>query len=105
MGTVFEKEMEVVECSLEDIPQMKESSLSVGGHLDGKRIGLDIGGSDIKVSAVKDGEVLSSEEIVWLPKLNEDINYHYDFFSRKATPPQIISARRIAEARISHAFH
>ena len=80
MSTVFEKEMEVVECNYENIPQMKSSSLSVGGHLKGRRIGFDVGGSDIKVSAVKNGEVLSSEEIVWLPKLNEDINYHYDFF-------------------------
>ena len=79
MGTVFEKEMEVIECTLEDIPQMKTSSLAVGGHLEGKRIGLDIGGSDIKVSAVKNGEVISSEEIVWLPKMNKDINYHYDY--------------------------
>ena len=80
MGTVFERKMEVVECTYENIPQMKSSSLAVGGHLEGRRIGFDVGGSDIKVSAVKDGEVLSSEEIVWLPKLNEDINYHYDFF-------------------------
>lgn len=80
MSTVFEKEMEVVECSSESIPEMKESSLSVGGHLEGRRIGFDVGGSDIKVSAVKDGKVLSSEEIVWLPKLTEDVNYHYEFF-------------------------
>ena len=80
MGTVFEKEMEVVECSYDDIPQIKASSLSIGGHLEGRRIGFDVGGSDIKVSAIKDGEVLNSEEIVWLPKLNEDINYHYDYF-------------------------
>ena len=80
MSTVFEKEMEVVECDYDNIPKMKSSSVPVGGHLDGKRIGFDVGGSDIKVSAVKDGEVISSEEIVWLPKLNEDINYHYDYF-------------------------
>ena len=80
MSTVFEKEMEVVECDYDNIPKMKSSSVPVGGHLDGKRIGFDVGGSDIKVSAVKDGEVLSSEEIVWLPKLNEDINYHYEYF-------------------------
>lgn len=80
MSTVFEKKMEVIECSYKDIPHMKTSSLSVGGHLKGRRIGFDVGGSDIKVSAVKDGKVLSSEEIVWLPKLNEDINYHYGFF-------------------------
>ena len=80
MSTVFEKEMEVVECDYDNIPKMKSSSVPVGGHLDGKRIGFDVGGSDIKVSAVKDGEVISSEEIVWLPKLNEDINYHYEYF-------------------------
>ena len=80
MSTVFERQMEVVECTYATLPQMKSSSLSVGGHLEGRRIGFDVGGSDIKVSAVKDGEVLSSEEIVWLPKLNEDINYHYEYF-------------------------
>ena len=80
MSTVFEKEMEVIECDYDNIPKEKTSSLSVGGHLEGRRIGFDVGGSDIKVSAVKDGNVLSSEEIVWLPKLNEDINYHYEYF-------------------------
>ena len=80
MGTVFEKEMEVIECTYDNIPQMKSSSVPVGGHLEGNRIGLDVGGSDLKVSAVKNGEVISSEEIVWLPKLNEDINYHYEYF-------------------------
>lgn len=80
MSTVFEKEMEVIECNFDNIPQEKSSSLSVGGHLKGRRIGFDVGGSDIKVSAVLDGEVISSEEIVWLPKLNEDVNYHYDYF-------------------------
>lgn len=80
MSTVFEKDMEIIECTYENIPESKSTSLSVGGHLEGRRIGFDVGGSDIKVSAVKDGNVLFSEEIVWLPKLNEDINYHYDFF-------------------------
>ena len=80
MSTVFEKEMEVVERSYDNIPQTRSSSLPIGGHLQGRRIGFDVGGSDIKVSAVRDGEVISSEEIVWLPKLNEDISYHYEFF-------------------------
>lgn len=80
MSTVFEKEMEVIECTYDNIPEEKASSLSVGGHLEGRRIGFDVGGSDIKVSAVLNEEVLSSEEIVWLPKLNEDINYHYEYF-------------------------
>ena len=77
-STTFEREVEVVECTLDTIPQEVASSEEAGGHLDGRRIGFDAGGSDIKVSAVVNGEVISSEEIVWLPKLNEDINYHYD---------------------------
>ena len=77
-STTFEREVEVEERTLEDIPEEVVSSESAGGHLEGKRIGFDAGGSDIKVSAVVDGEVISSKEIVWLPKLNEDINYHYE---------------------------
>lgn len=76
--TVFEREVEVIECTLESIPNEVVSSDAAGGHLDGRRIGFDAGGSDIKISAVKDGEVLSSEEITWLPKLHEDIEYHYE---------------------------
>jgi len=32
----------------------------------------------MKVCAVKDGEVLYAEEVVWLPKLKDDPNYHYE---------------------------
>ena len=48
----------------------------MGGYVDGCRIGFDAGGSDMKVSAVVDGEVIYSEEIVWLPKVNTDPDYH-----------------------------
>jgi len=77
-STTFEQEVKVIEKSYDSIPAERPCSDHAGGHLDGKRIGFDAGGSDIKVSAVVDGKVVSSEEIVWLPKLNEDINYHYE---------------------------
>ena len=51
---------------------------SIGGNLDGCRIGFDAGGSDRKVSAVIDGECVYSEEVVWFPKLQTDPQYHYD---------------------------
>ncbi len=79
MSTVYEKKMEVIYLDEKEMPLTKNCSVSIGGHLDGKRIGLDVGGSDIKVSAIENGEVLSSEEIVWLPKLSEDISYQYDY--------------------------
>ncbi len=83
MSTVYENEVKVIYCeNINDVPKEKTASVPVGGHLKGKRIGFDAGGSDIKVSAVVDGEVIHSEEIVWLPKLNEDINYHYEFIHK-----------------------
>lgn len=78
MSTVYEREMEVVYCEEKDMPNEVKCSIPVGGHLNGKRIGLDVGGSDVKVSAVLDGKQIFSEEIVWLPKLQEDINYQYE---------------------------
>ena len=49
----------------------------MGRHLDGCRIGFDLGASDLKVSAVIDGEPIFSEEIVWEPVEQTDPNYHY----------------------------
>ena len=61
-----------------DAPATNESSSPVGRHLNGCRIGFDAGGSDVKVSAVVDGESIYSEEIVWLPKKQTNPQYHFD---------------------------
>lgn len=63
---------------INDFPLYNPCSKKIGGHLNGNRIGLDIGGSDRKVSAVVNGEVIYSEEVVWHPKVYSDPNYHYD---------------------------
>ncbi|MBR2337360.1 MAG: ROK family protein [Clostridia bacterium] len=78
MERVYENAFEVVKCDESTFPAEKKCSLSVGGHLDGCRIGFDAGGSDRKVSAVIDGEVVYSEEVVWFPKINTDPDYHYN---------------------------
>ncbi len=78
MAGVYEKPFEVVECTFETLPAVKESSVPAGGHLEGNRIGFDAGGSDRKVSAVVNGETVYSEEVVWFPKTQEDPMYHYD---------------------------
>lgn len=79
MSTVYEKPFEVVNVRCgKNFPVLNSSSLKIGGHLDGCRIGFDAGGSDRKVSAVIDGEVVYSEEVVWFPKINSDYNYHYE---------------------------
>ena len=75
METVYERPFEVVWC--DTLPEEKGASESVGRHLEGCRIGFDAGGSDRKVSAVIDGETVYSDETVWLPKVNDDLDYHY----------------------------
>ena len=78
MQTVYEKPFEVIKTDIESFPTPKNCQVKIGGHLDGCRIGFDAGGSDRKVSAVIDGKVVYSEEVVWFPKINSDYKYHYD---------------------------
>ncbi len=78
MSDVYESEFSIENLPYEEKPQTKATPKSVGGHVDGCRIGFDAGGSDMKVSAVVDGEVIYSEEIVWLPKVNSDPDYHLE---------------------------
>ncbi|MBO4251926.1 MAG: ROK family protein [Clostridia bacterium] len=76
MQTVYERSF-VVEYA-DKVPGKKNQSERIGGFIDGCRIGFDAGGSDRKVSAVIDGEVVYSEEVVWNPKTEEDPHYHHD---------------------------
>lgn len=78
MSTCYEKEVEVVECDEKTIPNEVKCSIPLGGHLNGRRIGFDAGGSDRKTSAIIDGKTIYSEEVVWQPKLTTDITYHYN---------------------------
>ena len=78
MQDVYEVPFEVIDCAIEDCPKANESSVSIGGHMEGCRIGFDAGGSDRKVSAVIDGKTVYSEEVVWHPKTESDPQYHFD---------------------------
>ena len=61
-----------------EVPAEREAGAVVGGHLDGCRIGFDLGASDYKVAAVKDGQVVYSDEFAWDPRPQTDPSYHYD---------------------------
>ncbi len=61
----------------DEVPEAKETTILLGRHLDGCRIGFDLGGSDRKSAAVIDGEVVFSEEIEWDPYFETDPEYHY----------------------------
>ena len=78
MSGVYEKPFEVIWLEQDEVPAQKNNSVRVGGYLNGCRIGFDAGGSDRKVSAVIDGEVVYSEEVVWNPKITSDPTYHYN---------------------------
>ncbi|HEY5119913.1 MAG TPA: ROK family protein, partial [Anaerolineales bacterium] len=58
-------------------PPVRETGAPLGRHLDGCRIGFDLGASDRKVSAVVDGKVVYSEEVIWEPRKHSDPEYHY----------------------------
>ena len=65
-------------CALEALPIDDDSSLAIGRHLDGCRIGFDLGGSDRKAAALVDGRVVYSEEIPWDPYFQKDPAYHIE---------------------------
>jgi predicted NBD/HSP70 family sugar kinase len=74
---VYEKTFTVVSCAPEKVPTESVCETPLGRHLDGYRIGFDLGASDRKVSAVVDGEAVYSEEVVWEPRTQSDPAYHY----------------------------
>jgi predicted NBD/HSP70 family sugar kinase len=78
MGRVYRRDFEVVSVRPEDFPAARESGSALGGHLDGCRIGFDLGASDFKIAAVRDGEAVFSAEIPWNPSEQADPAYHYD---------------------------
>lgn len=88
---LYERPLEIVDLPLAECPQPNESPVPIGGHIDGCRIGFDAGGSDRKVSAVVNGEVIYSEEVIWHPKTNPDPTYQYN---------EILSAFRTAASKM-----
>ncbi len=82
MSRVYERPFEVVVTDADAVPAAKEMTASLGGHLDGCRIGFDLGASDYKISAVKDGEAVYTDEFPWNPKDEPDPQYHYEHLNR-----------------------
>ena len=77
VNQLYERDLEILDLPLDACPEANEVAESIGGYMDGCRIGFDAGGSDRKVSAVIDGECVYSEEVIWFPKLNDDPDYHF----------------------------
>ena len=75
---VFGRAFSVKAASFGALPAASETSLPMGRHLKGCRIGFDLGGSDRKAAALIDGEVVFTEEIAWDPYFQEDPRYHIE---------------------------
>ena len=73
---VYGQPLSILACTPEEIPPANETAVALGRHLDGCRIGFDLGGSDRKCAAVVDGKVVFSEEIEWNPYFENDPEYH-----------------------------
>jgi len=75
---IFERDFEVVSAAADRLPPANEFSASLGRHLDGCRIGFDLGASDRKAAAVIDGKAVFTEEVPWDPREHSDPQWHFD---------------------------
>jgi predicted NBD/HSP70 family sugar kinase len=75
---VYGSPMVIEDAAFDSAPVEKETAAPLGRHLDGCRIGFDLGASDRKCAAVVDGKVVFSEEVAWNPAVQSDPQYHFD---------------------------
>jgi predicted NBD/HSP70 family sugar kinase len=73
---MFDHPIEIIHTS--NLPAERRSAAALGRHLEGCRIGFDLGGSDRKAAALIDGKVVFSEETPWDPYFQPDPQYHFD---------------------------
>ena len=93
MGGVYQHPFSVDITEADKVPEAREDTVRLGGHLEGCRIGFDLGASDRKVAAVKDGTAVYTEEVVWDPRNATDPQYHFD---------QINAALKTAAQHLPH---
>ncbi len=75
---VYGKPLTIESASFDAAPAEREAAAPLGRHLDGCRIGFDLGASDRKCAAVIDGKVVFSDEVSWQPAVQSDPQYHFD---------------------------
>lgn len=78
MARIYGRPFSVRYLPYDQKPREVSGALPLGGHQNGCRIGFDAGGSNRKVSAVVDGQVVYSGQLPWQPKTQQDPAYHYE---------------------------
>jgi predicted NBD/HSP70 family sugar kinase len=89
----------------EELPAAKDTPQVCGKEANGCRLAFDLGKSDIKTVAVKDGEVVYSKETEW-DVTNVDPDYHYKMIVdalklAKATLPKVDAVGGSATGTVS----
>ena len=75
---VYGSAMTIENTTYDGAPVERESAAPLGRHLNGCRIGFDLGASDRKCAAVIEGKVVFSDEVPWNPSKQADPQYHFD---------------------------
>ncbi len=88
---IYERPFEIIPTGPDELPPARATTAPLGRHLEGCRIGFDLGGSDRKVAAVIDGKCVFSDEVVWSPIGQSDPQWHFD---------QIMESLRSAAAHL-----
>lgn len=82
MSKIYLQPFEIKITEYDQVPESNEVAMALENAQKGNRIGLDIGGSFLKSSAIIDGEVISNHETPWQPKVNSNPKYHYDYLKK-----------------------
>ena len=77
-SSIYSRPVEAVVVPAKQMPEMTEKLQQVKTVADGNRIGFDLGASDFKISALKKGKVVFSQEFPWDPRNQPDPEYHYN---------------------------
>lgn len=75
---IYERAFEIIPCNSERLPPASERTAPLGRHWNGSRIGFDLGASDRKVAAVREGKTVFSEETPWDPRSHSDPQWHFE---------------------------
>ncbi|MBE6381958.1 MAG: ROK family protein [Lentisphaerae bacterium] len=80
-SSIYGRPVEAVIVPYKKMPETNETLQKVKTVADGCRIGFDLGASDFKISALKNGDVVFSKEFPWDPRNNPDPEYHYNMLT------------------------
>ena len=75
--SIYGRPVETCIVPMKKMPETTEKPQVVKTVADGCRIGFDLGASDFKISALRNGKVVFSKEFPWDPRNNADPEYHY----------------------------